>query len=418
MDPVGLLQQDATGDRTDLPAAGRALGRDQHAEVLLPGQHLDRAVLVRRGDQHLGEDRDDLLGQRHGDRAVDRDHAAVGGDRVALVRLAVRLGDVRAGGDAARVGVLDDRDGRPGVVVGGAAGGVGVHVVVVGHLLALQLLGAREATRAVAVEGRGLVRVLAVAEHVLALEGGAEERREGLVGLGVAGLLEPGGHGHVVRGGVREGRTGQALAGQQVEAAGAHRGQHVGVAGRVDHDGHRRVVLGGGADHARAADVDLLDALVGGGARGDGGLERVEVHHDQVEGLDAQLGQLRAVRLQAQVGEDAGVHAGVQGLHPAVEALGEAGELGDLGHRDAGGGDPAGRRTGRDELDPGGVQALCQLLQAGLVVDADQGPTDRADVLGDGGRGAGGGAHAGIRTFRSSMRWPSRASRPTTSTSR
>ena len=53
-------------------------------------------------------------GHLHRDRPVDGDHAAERRDRVALVRPAVRLGDVGADRDAARVGVLDDRHGRLG----------------------------------------------------------------------------------------------------------------------------------------------------------------------------------------------------------------------------------------------------------------------------------------------------------------
>jgi hypothetical protein len=56
----------------------------------------------------------------------------------------VGLGDVRPDRDAAGVGVLDDGDGRLVEVVGGAAGGVGVDVVVVGHLLAVQLRRLRQ----------------------------------------------------------------------------------------------------------------------------------------------------------------------------------------------------------------------------------------------------------------------------------
>jgi hypothetical protein len=73
--------------------------------------------------------------------AVDGDDAAERRHGVARVRLAVGLGDVAADGDAARVGVLDDRDARLGVVVRGPQRGVGVDVVVVGHRLAVQLLG-------------------------------------------------------------------------------------------------------------------------------------------------------------------------------------------------------------------------------------------------------------------------------------
>ena len=84
-----------------------------------------------------------------GHRTVGRDDPAEGAHRVARVRLAVGLGQrvvrVGADGDAAGVRVLDDRDARLGVVVGGPAGGVGVDVVVVGHLLAVVLHGFRDA---------------------------------------------------------------------------------------------------------------------------------------------------------------------------------------------------------------------------------------------------------------------------------
>ena len=93
---------------------------------------------------HLGEDVGDLLGHLDGDLAVDRDHPAERRDRVARVRLAVRLGDVGADRDAARVGVLDDGDRRLGEVVRGPPRRVGVDVVVVRHLLAVQLLGLRQ----------------------------------------------------------------------------------------------------------------------------------------------------------------------------------------------------------------------------------------------------------------------------------
>lgn len=157
------------------------------------------------------------------------------------------------------------------------------------------------------------------------------------------------------------------------------------------------MVLGGGAHHGGAADVDLLDALVRGGARGDGLAERVEVHHDQVERGHAQLVELLPVALQAQVGEDARVDLGVQGLDAAVQALGEPGQLLDLGDGDAGRGDPPGGGPGGDEFDAGLVQPAGEVLEPGLVVDADECATDGPLVA------SGGGGHW-ITTFRPSMR--------------
>ena len=265
------------------------------------------------------------------------------------------------------------------VVVRGTARGVGVRVVVVRHLLAVQLLGLGETAGAGDVERGGLVRVLAVAQDVLALAGRAEEVGE------AASRRRARSRPRTRR--PRPRRT-RRCAGRPRRRAACGRsrskppscdgGEDVGVPRGAGDDGDGRVVLGGGADHRGAADVDLLDALVGGGAGGDGLPERVEVHDHQVERLDAQLGELLAVVLQAQVGEDAGVHPGVQGLDPAVQALGEAGELLDLGDRHPGGGDLRGGGAGGDELDARLVQPAGELFEPRLVVDADQRAPDGA----------------------------------------
>ena len=108
--------------------------------------------------------------------------------------------------------------------------------------------------------------------------------------------------------------------------------------------------------------------------------ERVEVDDHQVERLDAELVELLRVRVEPAVGEDPGVHLRVQGLDPAVEALGEAGELLDLGDRHAEALDQRRRAAGGDERDAGVVQAPDQLLEPGLVVDRDERPPDRGLV--------------------------------------
>ena len=70
-------------------------------------------------------------------------------------------------------------------------------------------------------------------------------------------------------------------------------------------------------------------------------------------GAMPQLGELLAVRGLPQVGEQPGVHRRVQGLDPAVEALGEPGQLLDPGHRHARGGDRRRGAAGGHDLDPG-----------------------------------------------------------------
>ncbi len=216
----------------------------------------------------------------------------------------------------------------------------------------------------------------------------------------------------VVRRRVHERLGREPLALLQAEAALLERDQDVVVAvGRGD-DRDRRVVLGRRAHHRGAADVDLLDALVGRGAGHHRLGERVEVRDHEVERRDPQLLELGDVRRQPAVGEDPGVHLRVQRLDPAVEALGEPGEVLDLGDRQAEVGDQLRRPARRDQLDVGLVQSPDEVLETRLVVDRDQGAPDRDPVLAE--RSL---AHGPIRTFLSVMEKPSRAIRPTVSTS-
>ena len=78
----------------------------------------------------------------------------------------------------------------------------------------------------------------------------------------------------VVRRSVDERLGCQLLTLGESEAAAAHGGEHRVVRRRAGHDRDTGVVLGSCPDHGRAADVDLLDALIGAGARGDGLGER------------------------------------------------------------------------------------------------------------------------------------------------
>ena len=202
----------------------------------------------------------------------------------------------------------------------------------------------------------------------------------GVGGVGLDLARQPRGHGGVVGGGVGEGLGGQAAAGGQGEAALAHGGGDVVVAlGAGDH-GDGRVVLGGGAQHGGATDIDLLDAGVEGGAGGDGVGEGVEVDDDQVDGGHPQGGQLVEVVGLAAVGEDAGVDGRVEGLDPPLEALGEAGDLLHRGDGQARGGDGGGGGAGGDDLDAGVGQGPGERDEAGLVVDGYEGAAHREAI--------------------------------------
>ena len=184
---VARLHQEAAGQRLHRQAVAARIGqaaREQQPQVLLGADDGDRLVGRVRRDDDLGEDLGDRARRLGVERAVERDDAAEGGDRIAAQRLAVGVEDARALGDAAGIGVLDDGDGGGAlrIELGDAfVGRVGVVEVVVGELLALHLPrggDARRAARRRAVERRLLVRVLAVAQRFgeLAAEG-AERRR-------------------------------------------------------------------------------------------------------------------------------------------------------------------------------------------------------------------------------------------------
>ena len=154
----------------------------------------------------------------------------------------------------------------------------------------------------------------------------------------------------------------------------AHLGQHGLVVVRVNDHGHRVRVLGGGTQHAGTADVNVLDGVREGNVGvGDGLLELVEVHHDQVDKLDAVLGNLGHMLLGVAAGEKRAVHLGVQRLDAAVHHLREPGEVLDGADLHAGLLERFGRAAGRDDLNPELVgERACEIGHARLVRHRDQ----------------------------------------------
>ena len=332
----------------------------QHAQVLLGLEDLDGAFLVGRSHNNLGENLLDLLGHLHGDLTVHSDDSAKGRHRVAGVSRAVSSRDgLLRHRDAARVGVLDDGHARALVIPGGAPGGVRILVVVVAHLLAVELLRVGQTSGTDAGHGRGLVRVLAVAQ------------RGGLLAL--AELIdEPCGHRGVIISGVQEGIAGQTAALLQGKAAVGHRVSHLTVASRIHNHSNRRVVLGSRAHHGRSTDIDLFHAAIKVCARSYRLTEGVQIHHDELERIHLQLLQLLQVVLLAGIRQDPRMHARVQGLDSTLEALREAGELLDGRDLNAQVRDLLRGGTGGNDLHAGLIQGPGKVLQTGLVVHADE----------------------------------------------
>ena len=317
---------------------GRAYGGlgPEEAYVLLGLHYLRRALLVVGADDGLHEVLGDLLGGGHVAVPVQADDASERRERIHVVGGDESVVDAVGRRQPARVGVLHDDRGGLLEVHADVQGLVQVEDVVVGELLAMDLLrlgdrGARG--ERVLVERCGLVGVLPVPEVLHLLQRDWERRGEPFAEVGVhAGRY----HGVVVGGG-HEGlghEPPQELLGklsgllQLVEYV-------VVLAGRGD-DSDGLPVLRRGADHAGAADVYVLyDVLEGGALFQDGLLERIEVYDHHVYGLYPFVRYGLHVLRYVPASEDACMDARMERLYAAVEHLGEPGHIGHLGDADA-----------------------------------------------------------------------------------
>ena len=389
VDTVTLHQEHTTSHLTEVVEGGLRLGNLHNAQVLLLRKNVNGAIFVGGSQNSFGEDVDDILGHLAGDLGIGGDNATKGGYRVAGMRLTVGISNgFSRDSNATGVGVLDNSNADALMVMGGTPGGVRIHVVVVAHGLAMQLLClGNTRVSVIQIEGCGLVRVLAVAEHITTHEGGTFPDGEfslALVVLGFGGgsglfpklLAEPGGDGDIVGGGVAEGVGGKLGALFESETAVLHCGKDVLVAGRINHNGNGRVILSSCTHHRRATDINLLDAGVEGGTGCHSGFEGVKVNNDQLECLDTEFGKLRHVLLFTSICQDAGMDTRVESLHAAFEALREPSEFIDGGDGYTSVGDTTCGGAGRDNLYTGLMQSLGKFFESGLVVDADQSALD------------------------------------------
>ena len=244
--------------------------------------------------------------------------------------------------------------------------------VVEAELLAVQLRDLREQVLAQAdlgVVGGALVRVLAVLELEDLLVVAHDVVRE--VALGLA---EPVGDDEVVVRRAVERLGGELTQGLVPELARLlELVEDLVVVLVAGHHGDARVVLGGRADHARSADVDVLDHdLVLDPAPPGDLLERVEAADDHVDGLDAVVGDGLHVLRHVAPRQHAGHEPRVHGLDAPVEHLREPGDLFDEGDRDAGVLEQPRRAAGGDDGDPHVGEALGERLDATLVEDGDK----------------------------------------------
>ncbi len=135
-----------------------------------------------------------------------------------------------------------------------------------------------------------------------------------------------------------------------------------------------REVLRRRAQHRRSADVDHLDGVLLANAVARHDLrEGIEVHAHQIERPDRVLVQCGHVVVPVSSGEDARMDPRVQRLDPPAEHLRCFGDLLDSAHLEAQLFEVRRRSARGDELTAEVGQPARELVEAGLVVDRDQG---------------------------------------------
>ena len=153
------------------------------------------------------------------------------------------------------------------------------------------------------------------------------------------------------------------------------------------------MVLRGGTDHRRSADVDLLDRFGAGHVRaGHRGLEGIEVADDQIDRADLVRLHVRLIFREFATGENATMNFRVQRLHSATEHLGAGGQLGHVEHRNAGVSNRACRPARGHELYAQLIQLLREFNESRLVRHGKQRAGHRL-------RGITGGHRFGLRSY-------------------
>src|SRR5262249_47978849 len=100
-----------------------------------------------------------------------------------------------------------------------------------------------------------------------------------------------------------------------------------------------------------------------------------EADDDEIDGRNAMAVEGGHVLRNVPAGQNAAVDPGMEGLDAPVEHLRKLRDLGDVSHRDARIAQQPRRAARGEDLDASLGQLAREVGDAGLVVDADEGPT-------------------------------------------
>jgi len=363
-------------------------------QVLLAVEDAERLWIEIGRDDHLDEQLADFPGGRPVHGAIEGDDGAVGRVGIGFKRPAERVGAGIAQRDAARVGVLDDGAGACREFHHQLPGGVHVLVIVIGELFAVQLLRSQPAAGrlpADSVNGRALVRILTVAQRALPMQHVADDRGRPSGGCGVPDSAVRGDEGIqiladacVVHGRGFKRLPCQSQAGIQGETAClVELPDHPGVIVRVHHHGHVGKILRGRPDEGDTADVDFFQRLGHRDAAGNPFRKRIQIHHHKINRRNAALAEAVHVGRTVAAGQNPRVHRRMQGLHPAVQQLGETGHVRHFAHVQTASSEQASGAAGGNDGGPMTRQRGSQFREAAFVVDAEEGgpDTDHGELL-------------------------------------
>ncbi|MND52211.1 hypothetical protein D3C80_432200 [compost metagenome] len=292
---IAALDQKAAGNRFCGNAARprvRQAACHEQAQVRLFGN--DRLCLFGhfRRDDDFGEQLDDLFRRLTIEKLVERNDAAEGRGAVAGQCPQISVLQRRAGGNAAGIGVLDDRAGRALIgrkLTDQLEGAVRVVDVIVGKLLALQQLSCRNTRTVLArhVETGALMRIFAVTHGFLQHAADRPVSRR----LDFERFGKPVGNRRVIGRGASIGLGSQLLAESifRLAAIGLQCLDQQRIIGRIGDDRNIGVVLGRSTDHRRTTDIDVFDRRRIVAAGSTHFLERVEVDDGKIDALDAML---------------------------------------------------------------------------------------------------------------------------------
>ena len=228
--------------------------------------------------------------------------------------------------------------------------GISIVQIVVAKFLALNLdrIGDTGAGGIGYIEGRRLVRIFAVTQRLPFLSGESDFIRIIFAQL----RRKPRSHRRIVACGMCIGCGGQLFA--EGGCGGAlmflQFAQHRIILRAVGNDGDEIVVFGGGADHGRAADIDILDAGFEIGAFGDRFTKWIQIDHHQIDRRNIVFFGRLLMIFQITALQQPAMNFWMQRFHPPIHHFRKAGVIADLDHLDAGLGQFLGRAAGRENF--------------------------------------------------------------------